>query len=72
MYRIKSNRVKRRYERKWLGISGITAIGVGNIDDKIGIIVSVDTHTDITSVKIPAQVEGVPVKIIPVGKLRAF
>jgi len=68
----KATEVKQRYEKKWLGIRGVTAIGLGQIDDNIGIIISVDNITEIEQAQIPAQVEGIPIEIKLTGKLRAL
>jgi hypothetical protein len=70
LHKIKN--IKRRYEKEWLRQEGILAVGIGQIDDKIGIIVSVDGKMVRESFKLPEEIEGVPVKINDTGLLKIF
>jgi hypothetical protein len=70
LHKIKT--IKKRYEKKWLRQEGIVAVGIGQIDDKIGIIVSVDGKMVPESFTLPEEIEGVPVKIKDTGLLRIF
>jgi hypothetical protein len=63
--------VKLRYERKWLEIEGITAIGLGLINNEQCIIISVEENIDEVRALIPGKVEGIPVEIRISGKLMA-
>ena len=67
----KITEIKRRHEKQWLGIGGVTAIGIGRINNQAGIIISVAGHTDKVRAQIPYEVEGIPVKVQVTGKLRA-
>lgn len=64
--------VKRNYEKKWLGLKGVVAVGIGRIDEKTGIIISVEQDSDIPHIKIPPLVDNVPVKIQSVGRIEAY
>lgn len=68
----RATEVKQRHEEKWLGISGVTAVGIGKISNRIGIIISVDHNKELIQTQIPLQVEGIPVRIKLTGKLKAF
>lgn len=67
----KATNVKQRYEREWLTIPGVNAVGVGLVDNVVGIIISVGKKSDRVRQQIPAEVEGIPVKIQLTGTLRA-
>ena len=64
--------VKNKYEKEWLGTKGVAAVGIGQIDDKLGIIISTDENINPASIHIPAFVDGIPVKIQTSGTLRAL
>jgi len=64
--------IKQEYETEWLAIREVAAVGVGNIGDKLGIIVSVTENPDKVREKIPGQVGGVPVKIQQTGAFSAL
>lgn len=64
--------IKQEYEKEWLAIREVTAVGVGNIEDKLGIIVSVSENPDKVREQIPNQVGGVPVTIQQTGAFRAL
>jgi hypothetical protein len=68
----KAVEVKQRFENKWLSIQGVNAIGIGMIGDQIAIIISVDSPAENIQAEIPAQVEGVPIRIKITGKLKAL
>lgn len=63
--------LKQRYERDWMAIPGVTAVGIGQVEQRqIGIIISVSIVTDSIRKQIPKQVDGVIVKIQVSGILR--
>lgn len=67
----KAREVKQRFEREWLAISGVTAVGIGQVgQNRPGIIVSVTSDAEKIRKQIPPDVEGVPVKIQISGILR--
>ncbi|MBC9796901.1 hypothetical protein [Sinomicrobium weinanense] len=69
----KAMEIKRRYERHWLDISGVTAVGVGQVEQgRTGIIVSVTDDGNHIREQIPSEVEGVTVEIQVSGILRSF
>ncbi|MCA1759625.1 MAG: hypothetical protein LC658_07630 [Bacteroidales bacterium] len=65
-------KVKQKNEKQWLRLKGVVAVGIGRIEDKPGIIISVENDSDIPHIKIPALVENVPTKIQSVGRIEAF
>jgi hypothetical protein len=54
-------KIKRKHERKWLRIDGVTAIGIGMDNDCTAIIVSYSGNPDVIKKVIPASVDKVPV-----------
>ncbi|HLF34949.1 MAG TPA: hypothetical protein VI583_11970 [Cyclobacteriaceae bacterium] len=64
--------VKKRYEKQWLGISGVTAVGLGMINNKPGIIISIERDAEKMRALIPADVEGIPIEIRLSGNLSAL
>ena len=67
----KAEKVKLKYERAWLGLKGVTAVGLGLIDQEIGIIISVESNEHQVRAQIPSQVEGVLIKIETTGAIIA-
>lgn len=68
----KAKQVKRDYEKKWLSIEGVTAVGVGLINDKdIGIIISVKSTLGKIRSQIPSEIEGIPIQIQETGEFKA-
>ncbi len=65
-------KVKRKNEKKWLRLKGVVAVGIGRIEEKPGIIVSVENNSDIPNIKIPALIEHVPIKIQSVGRIETL
>jgi hypothetical protein len=65
----KATKLKLRYEKEWLGISGVSAIGVGRVNENIGIIISVVRDADTVRAQVPSSVEGIPIKIQVTGTL---
>lgn len=66
-------RIKKLYEKQWLQIPEVVAVGVGLTSGKeTGIIVSVSKISAQVKSKIPTELEGVPVEINESGKIEAF
>lgn len=65
-------KVKRKNEKKWLRLKGVVAVGIGRIEEKTGIIVSVENDAWLTQNKIPSLVDNVPIKVQSVGRIEAF
>lgn len=64
--------LKRQYEKHWLKIKGVQAIGIGLTDSgKVGLIVSVEKYSPELRTKIPEKVKGYPVEIRETGKIEA-
>jgi hypothetical protein len=65
-------KIKKKYERSWLSIEGVVAVGIGHTTGEVpGIIVSVKENPGRFRQSIPAEVEGVPVEIRETGEIRA-
>ena len=65
-------KVKKNNEKKWLRLKGVVAVGIGRIEDKPGIIISVENNSNISNLKIPALIENVPIKVQSVGRIEAL
>lgn len=65
-------KVKRKNEKKWLRLKGVVAVGIGRIEEKTGIIVSVENDAWLTQNKIPSFIDNVPIKIQTVGRIEAL
>lgn len=63
--------LKRKYEKKWLKLDGVVAVGLGIDEDHPAIIVSVNIDPDFFLNQIPKSIEGVKVVIRQTGKFRA-
>ncbi len=64
--------VKRKHEDKWMNIEGVVAVGLGMVEEEIGIIVSVKKDDGDIRKKIPSAVDGVPVVIRHSGEISAL
>ncbi|MFH5831995.1 hypothetical protein ACG2F4_04425 [Halalkalibaculum sp. DA3122] len=68
----KARNIKQKYEKEWLAIDGVTAVGIGLVDgDTIGIIISVSADEERIRNQLPAEIEGIPVKVDVTGNFRA-
>ncbi len=65
----KARSVKKRYERDWLAIGGVVAVGVGIRGGSACVVVSVEMDPAAFSDTIPADIEGVPVVIEKTGTI---
>jgi hypothetical protein len=54
-------KIKKKHEKQWLNIDGVTAIGIGKDNDSTAIIVSYSGNPDGIKKAIPASVDRVPV-----------
>ncbi len=54
-------KVKKKHEKQWLCIEGVTAIGIGMDNDSTAIIVSYSGNPDVVKRAIPQSVDRVPV-----------
>jgi hypothetical protein len=70
-HKSKAGEVKKKFERAWLGMKGVSAVGLGLVNNTLGIIISVDSSESTIRAKIPAEIEGVPIKVESIGTLRA-
>lgn len=68
----KALEVKRKHEDTWMNIEGVVAVGLGMVDEEIGIIVSVKKDAGDIRGKIPSVVDGVPVVIQHSGEISAL
>jgi hypothetical protein len=69
----KIREVKKKYEKTWLSISGIVAIGIGKTSGgALGIIVSVKKNTGKYKSRIGQTIEGVPIEIQTMGEIKAL
>ena len=69
----KARQIKQKYEKDWLKIPDISAIGIGNTSSgKIGIIISLKTDSVQSRKQIPPEVNGVPIEIKISGEIRAL
>jgi hypothetical protein len=63
--------IKRKYEHEWLRMKGVTAVGLGQVEGVIGIIISVEKAERKIRAQIPTVIEGIPVKVELADTLRA-
>jgi len=69
----KIKKIKQKYEREWLRIEGVVAVGIGNLANGApGIIVSVKKDAKEIRRQIPETVRGVAVEIRETGEIRAL
>ena len=63
----KAKTVKLRYEKEWLRIDGVTAVGLGLIDRTVGIVISVENNVDQVRAQIPDLIDGIPTLVRQTG-----
>lgn len=64
-------KVKRKHEKQWLSIDGVTAIGIGKDNDSTAIIVSYCANPDDIKKAIPESVNHIPVIFRFSGPMKA-
>lgn len=67
----KVKQIKKQHERRWLAINGVVAVGIGKVDNKMGIIISVSGELHKIRAEIPGQINGVPIEIQQTGTIEA-
>jgi hypothetical protein len=67
----KAEEIKRQFESEWLRLKGVTAVGIGYINNSVGIIISVESLASKVKAQIPSEIDGVQIKVEPTGTLRA-
>ena len=69
----KVKEIKIKYEKTWINIDGVTAVGIGKTSDGgTGLIVSVIEKTEKIRKMIPDKINGISIEIQVTGELRAF
>ena len=69
----KVKEIKKKYEKIWITIDGVTAVGIGNTSDGgSGLIISVIKKTEKIRKMIPDKINGISIEIQITGELRAF
>lgn len=71
MERPKALQIKKRYEKQWLQMAGVTAVGIGLYNNDTAIIVSVVDNKDKVREQIPSVIKGIPIKIEVSGSINA-
>ncbi len=71
MAHIKS--LKKRYEKKWLTMPAVTAVGIGLLENGgTGLIISVEKDDDTLRNEIPRSMEGIGIEIQVSGPFKAL
>lgn len=66
-------KIRKKYEKNWLSLSGVVGVGVGNTSTgNVGIIVSVSDNADTIRQKIPAEIGRVSIEVQISGEIIAF
>lgn len=68
------NEIKEKYEKKIMGIPGVTGIGIGSDQRKHGVAIKVyvERMTPELKARVPVELEGYPVITEVTGEFRAF
>lgn len=66
----KALRIKRQYQMEWLSLEGVTAVGLGQIGESMGIIISMEDEKHKKQTLIPTEIEGIPIKVEVSGPVR--
>jgi len=65
--------IKKKFEKTWLALEGVVAVGIGKTSDgNLGIIVSVKEHDKKYKQQIPSNIEGVLIEIQETGEITAL
>lgn len=69
----KVKEIKKKYEKEWLSINDVVAVGIGNVSSRqVGLIISVIKDTKKIRRKIPHQIDGIDIKIQETGEIKAL
>ncbi len=69
----KIRQLKRAYERAWMAMDGVVAVGIGLASSgSAAIIVSVSRNLQTLRDQVPRTVEGVPVEVVETGEINAL
>ncbi len=65
--------IKKKYEKTWLQLDGVVAVGIGKTSDgNLGVIVSVKKNGRKYGEQIADNIEGVPIEIQETCEIKAF
>jgi hypothetical protein len=69
---IKAFEIRERYEKIWMALENVTAVGTGMTSDgRTGIIISMEKDDIVTKNIFPPEIEGVPVELRISGNIDA-
>jgi hypothetical protein len=69
----KIREIKKKYEKTWLSIKEIVAVGIGETSEgSLGIIISVKDDAGKYKNQIEQNIEGVPIEIQEIGEIKAL
>ena len=69
----KIREIKKKYEKTWLSIKEIVAVGIGETSEgRLGIIISVKEKTGKYENQIEQNIEGIPIEIQEIGEIQAL
>jgi len=63
--------IKKQYEKNWLAMAGVVAVGIGTTASGIGIIISVKENAVAIRRRIPATIAGFEIEIQETGEIDA-
>jgi hypothetical protein len=65
--------IKNKYEKSWLALEGVVAVGIGKTSDKkFAIIISVKEDIKKLKLQIADNIDGIPIEIQETGDIKAF
>ena len=65
--------IKRKYEKNWLAIEGVVAVGIGRTSDgSMGLIISVKENASKIRKQIPPKIDEVLIEIQETGEIKAL
>lgn len=68
----KARVVKQRHEKAWLELDGVVSVGVGlTSDSELAVIVGLRAKSEQVARRIPPQVDGIRVLLVPAGHISA-
>lgn len=67
----KALEIKQQYEKQWLSIDGVVAVGVGMEKERPAIIISTDRKPETLTDKLPGSIEGIDVVLRQTGAIKA-
>lgn len=60
-----------QHESEWMELEEVVAVGIGMVENRPGIIISVRSTPDSVRQQVPVEIDGIPIRVEESGEISA-